>query len=158
MEIANDFLENVCTYACAFANHRKASAVDVQDVQLHLEKNWDILIPGYRADSVSTAQSAVLAGSASAQVGRLFRKPQTSYAHRDRMALVLHTKDKLAQMEKEKEKANSTQDKEKNESKDKDQKGDSKSSSSSQSSSSSLSTAANQRSSTAPNKKRKHGE
>ena len=45
--IADDFLENVITQSCMLAKHRKSGSLELKDVQLCLEKNWNIWIPGF---------------------------------------------------------------------------------------------------------------
>ena len=47
LQIADDFLENVITQSCMLAKHRKSSNLELKDVQLCLDKNWNIWIPGF---------------------------------------------------------------------------------------------------------------
>ncbi|KAJ1492473.1 transcription initiation factor TFIID subunit A-domain-containing protein, partial [Baffinella frigidus] len=47
LEIAEDFVENVTTFACLLAKHRKSNTLEVQDIRLHLEKHWGMRVPGY---------------------------------------------------------------------------------------------------------------
>ena len=49
MEVAEDFVENVTTFACSLAKHRRSTVVEAQDVQLHLERSWNIVVPGFTA-------------------------------------------------------------------------------------------------------------
>eukprot|EP00039_Didymoeca_costata_P030671 m.30827 g.30827 ORF g.30827 m.30827 type:complete len:176 (+) comp8245_c0_seq1:119-646(+) len=45
-EMANDFIERVVTFSCQLAKHRGSDKLEAKDVQLHLERNWNIRVPG----------------------------------------------------------------------------------------------------------------
>lgn len=49
-EHIDEFVENVTEFACRFAKHRKSRVLEARDIQLHLEKNWNIRVPGYGDD------------------------------------------------------------------------------------------------------------
>jgi transcription initiation factor TFIID subunit 12 len=74
MQIADDFIDNVVTASCQIAKHRKANTVEVKDVQLHLERNWNMWIPGFGSDELKP-----------------FKKAATTEAHKQRLALIKKT-------------------------------------------------------------------
>jgi len=63
LEIADEFIDSVAHASCRLAKHRKSQTLEVKDVQLHLERNWNIRIPGYGADEVRTIRRAVVPAS-----------------------------------------------------------------------------------------------
>ncbi|SCU90141.1 LADA_0F02080g1_1 [Lachancea dasiensis] len=56
LDLADDFITNVTSFSCRLAKHRKSDNLDVRDIQLHLERNWNIRIPGYAADEVRSTR------------------------------------------------------------------------------------------------------
>lgn len=56
LDLADEFVSSVTSFACRLAKHRKADSVDVKDVQLHLERNWNIRIPGYATEEIRSTR------------------------------------------------------------------------------------------------------
>lgn len=71
VEIADNFIESVTTFACQLAKHRKSQVLEAKDVLLHLERNWHMKIPGFGNDEY-----------------RQYRRPKVDDAHRERLAVV----------------------------------------------------------------------
>jgi len=74
MMIADDFIDSVVNASCQIAKHRKANSVEVKDVQLHLERNWNMWIPGFGSEEIKT-----------------FKKSVSTEAHKQRLALIRKT-------------------------------------------------------------------
>ncbi|RKO91267.1 transcription initiation factor TFIID subunit A-domain-containing protein, partial [Blyttiomyces helicus] len=47
LAMADDFMTVVIQRACKIAKHRKSDNVCVKDIQLELERNWNLRIPGF---------------------------------------------------------------------------------------------------------------
>lgn len=71
LEIADDFIESVTTFACKLAKHRKSNVLEAKDVLLHLNRNWDINIPGFGGEEYHA-----------------YKRLSVSETHKQRIALV----------------------------------------------------------------------
>lgn len=49
-EHADEFVENVTEFACRLAKHRKGKVLEARDIQFHLERAYNIHVPGYGDD------------------------------------------------------------------------------------------------------------
>ncbi|KAL5010162.1 hypothetical protein ScPMuIL_012467 [Solemya velum] len=74
LQIADDFIESVVSSSCLVCKHRHSNTLEVKDVQLHLERNWNMWIPGFGSDEIKP-----------------YRKSASTEAHRQRMALIRKT-------------------------------------------------------------------
>nr|CAG4641334.1 EOG090X0HZC [Eulimnadia texana] len=74
LQIADDFIESTVNAACSLAKHRQSNALEVSDVQLHLERQWNMWIPGFGTDEL-----------------RPYKRAPVTEAHKQRMALIRKT-------------------------------------------------------------------
>lgn len=58
-DLIEEFVDNIATFACRLAKHRKSEHVEAKDVQVHLERNWNIRVPGFPGDEVSIVRRTV---------------------------------------------------------------------------------------------------
>lgn len=59
LDLADEFVTSVTSFACRLAKHRKSDMLDMRDVQLNLERNWNIRLPGYAADEIRSTRKFV---------------------------------------------------------------------------------------------------
>jgi len=61
LNIADEFIDSVTNFSCRLAKHRGGDTLDVRDLQLHLERNHNIRIPGFSSDEtrLSLSQSTL---------------------------------------------------------------------------------------------------
>ncbi|KAI1287773.1 Transcription initiation factor TFIID subunit 12 [Halotydeus destructor] len=77
LQMTEDFIDKLVASSCLVAKHRQSNQLEVKDVQLVLEKNHNMNIPGF--------------GAPLAVLNRLKSHSSTSEAHRQRMALIKKT-------------------------------------------------------------------
>ncbi|KAH6570557.1 hypothetical protein BASA60_007664 [Batrachochytrium salamandrivorans] len=47
LDVANDFVQKVAQASCQLAKHRHATALELKDAQIHLDRDYDIRVPGF---------------------------------------------------------------------------------------------------------------
>ncbi|XP_075984422.1 TATA-box binding protein associated factor 12 [Anticarsia gemmatalis] len=72
--LADDFIDTALNSSCSLAKHRHSANVELKDVQLHLERQWNMWIPGFGNDEL-----------------RPYKRAAVTEAHRQRMALIRKT-------------------------------------------------------------------
>ncbi|KAG6845423.1 hypothetical protein H0H87_009330 [Tephrocybe sp. NHM501043] len=72
LSIADEFIDSVTNFACRLAKHRGGESLEVRDLQLHLERNHNIRIPGFASDEtrISLSQSAIGPAAPAAAKGK----------------------------------------------------------------------------------------
>uniref|UniRef100_A0A1B6M181 Transcription initiation factor TFIID subunit 12 n=1 Tax=Graphocephala atropunctata TaxID=36148 RepID=A0A1B6M181_9HEMI len=71
LQLADDFVESTVNAACLLAKHRKSNTLEVKDIQLHLERNWNMWLPGFGTDEL-----------------RPYKRSTVTEAHKQRLALI----------------------------------------------------------------------
>ncbi|KAG9316746.1 transcription initiation factor TFIID subunit A-domain-containing protein [Chiua virens] len=61
LQIADEFIDSVTNFGCRLTKHRGGDTLEVKDLQLHLERNHNIRIPGFASDDtrISLSQATV---------------------------------------------------------------------------------------------------
>ncbi|KAH9738309.1 transcription initiation factor TFIID subunit 12 [Citrus sinensis] len=71
VDIAEDFVESITMFGCSLAKHRKSDTLEAKDILVHLERNWNMTLPGFSGDEIKT-----------------FRKPLVCDIHKERLAAI----------------------------------------------------------------------
>lgn len=56
LQVADDFVDQVIVSACRVAKLRQSSTLELRDIQLILERNYNIRVPGYATDELRTVK------------------------------------------------------------------------------------------------------
>ncbi|KAI0032103.1 AFG1-like ATPase-domain-containing protein [Vararia minispora EC-137] len=80
LDIADEFVDSVTNFGCRLAKHRGGDTLDIKDLQLHLERNHNIRIPGFSSDEtrVQLAQQVIANATGSVNKKGGAQGPQTS--------------------------------------------------------------------------------
>ncbi|KAJ0172315.1 hypothetical protein K1T71_012288 [Dendrolimus kikuchii] len=71
LQLTDDFIDAALGASGYIAKYRRATNVELKDVQLYLERHWNMWIPGYGNDEL-----------------RPYKRAAVTEAHRQRMALI----------------------------------------------------------------------
>lgn len=71
IDIAEDFVDKVTNFACCLAKHRKSETLEPKDILLHLERNWNMTIPGFAGDEY-----------------RIYKRPSANENHKQRLSMI----------------------------------------------------------------------
>ena len=56
LQITDDFVDDLITAACRLAKVRGSNTLDVRDIQIVLERQYNIRIPGFSTDEIRTVR------------------------------------------------------------------------------------------------------
>jgi transcription initiation factor TFIID subunit 12 len=56
LDVADEFVDNVITSACRLAKIRGSSTLELRDIQIILERNYNIRVPGFASDELRTVR------------------------------------------------------------------------------------------------------
>jgi transcription initiation factor TFIID subunit 12 len=56
LAIADDFVDELVSSACKLAKLRGSNSLEVRDLQIILERNYNIRVPGFSTDEIRTAR------------------------------------------------------------------------------------------------------
>lgn len=59
LQLADDFVDSVISSACKLSKLRDSAQLEIRDIQLILERNYNIRIPGYASDEIRTVRKLV---------------------------------------------------------------------------------------------------
>lgn len=56
LQLADDFVDSIISTACKVSKLRDSNQLDIRDIQLVLERNYNIRVPGYASDEIRTVR------------------------------------------------------------------------------------------------------
>jgi transcription initiation factor TFIID subunit 12 len=92
LNVADEFIDSVTNFACRLARHRGGDTLEVRDLQLHLERNHNIRIPGFASDETRIALSQTTVAPPPAPTGKKTTQGTHMTLRSQRLAQVQHTK------------------------------------------------------------------
>ncbi|GAA5842651.1 hypothetical protein JCM11251_007751 [Rhodosporidiobolus azoricus] len=58
LEICDEFIDSVTRFGCQLAKHRKSDRLEVKDLALHLERSYNIRVPGFAPEEARSGNAA----------------------------------------------------------------------------------------------------
>ncbi|KAF1809044.1 hypothetical protein P152DRAFT_484976 [Eremomyces bilateralis CBS 781.70] len=59
LQLADEFVDSVISAGCRMAKLRESSTLEIRDLQLVLERNYNIRVPGYASDEIRTVRKVI---------------------------------------------------------------------------------------------------
>ncbi|MBA0642249.1 hypothetical protein Goklo_026672, partial [Gossypium klotzschianum] len=87
VDIAEDFVDSITTFGCSLAKHRKSDTLEAKDILLHLERNWNMTLPGFSGDEIKTYKKPIEIYDFSNFVA-LCVSQITNEVHKERLAVI----------------------------------------------------------------------
>lgn len=56
LQVADDFVDDLISGACRLAKLRGSTTLDIRDLQLVLERQYNIRVPGFSSDEIRTVR------------------------------------------------------------------------------------------------------
>ena len=63
LNVADDFVDKVLQAACKHAKERGSKILEIRDIQLALERGYNIRVPGYASDEIRTVRKSQPSGN-----------------------------------------------------------------------------------------------
>ncbi|KAI0254146.1 transcription initiation factor TFIID subunit A-domain-containing protein [Lactifluus subvellereus] len=94
LDIADEFIDSVTNFGCRLAKHRGGDTLEVRDLQLHLERNHNIRIPGFASDMppIALSQAGVAPATQTAQSAKKGAQGAQNSLRSHRLAQVAQAK------------------------------------------------------------------
>jgi len=94
LDIADEFIDSVTNFACRLAKHRGGDTLEIRDLQLHLERNHNIRIPGFASDEtrISVSQIGIVPATNAAPANKKGAQSSTTSMRNNRIAQVAAAK------------------------------------------------------------------